>query len=122
MISDDMVTMTKASLATVSNKQVIAVDQDPAGIQGTLVQGSSTGNGEVWEKPLIDDAYAVALLNRGSTSMQISTSASALGLPAAHSYDVTNLWTNQHSSATGAFSATVQGSSTVLLRITPAAS
>jgi alpha-galactosidase len=122
MISDDMVTMTKASLATVSNKQVIAVDQDPAGIQGTLVQGSSTGNGEVWEKPLVDDAYAVALLNRGSTSMQISTSASALGLPAAHSYDVTNLWTNQHSSATGAFSATVQGSSTVLLRITPAAS
>ena len=65
MVSDDMRTMSSASLATVSNKQVIAIDQDPGGVQGWLV--SSSGNGEVWEKPLILDAYAVALLNRGST-------------------------------------------------------
>ncbi|MGA3361482.1 MAG: alpha-galactosidase, partial [Solirubrobacteraceae bacterium] len=120
MISDNMVTMTKASLATVSNKAVIAVDQDPAGIQGTLVSWS--GNGEVWKKPLINDSYAVALLNRGSAAMNISTSASALGLPAAHSYSVTNLWTNRRSSSTGSFSSQVQGDSTVMLRVSPAPS
>ena len=37
MISDDMLTMSSASLATVSNSQVIAIDQDPAGVQGWLV-------------------------------------------------------------------------------------
>jgi alpha-galactosidase len=120
MISDNMTAMSKASLATVSNRAVIAVDQDPAGIQGTLVSWS--GNGEVWSKPLINDSYAVALLNRGSAAMNISTSASALGLPAAHSYTVTNLWTSRRSSSSGSFSSQVQGDSTVMLRVSPATS
>ncbi len=120
MISDDMLAISKASLATVSNKQVIAVDQDPAGVQGWLVPGSSSGNIQVWEKPLIQTSYAVALLNRGSTPMQISTSAGRLGLPAARSYDVTNLWTNRRSTSAGAFSAQVAPDSTVLLRVSPA--
>ncbi len=118
MISDNMVTMTKASLTTVANKAVIAVDQDPAGIQGTLV--SASGNGEVWKKPLVDGNYAVALLNRGSSAITVSTTATALGLPVAHSYTVTNLWTNQRSSSSGSFSAQVQGDATVLLRVSPA--
>ena len=52
----------------VSNRQVIAVDQDPAGIQGWQIPGSVSGNGEALEKPLSDGSYAVALLNRGSTA------------------------------------------------------
>jgi alpha-galactosidase len=117
MISDSLVTMSKASLATVSNKAVIAIDQDPAGVQGTLV--SASGNGEVWKKPLIDDSWAVALLNRGSTAITLATTASALGLPAAHSYSVTNLWNGQRSSSAGSLRSQVLGDSTVLLRVTP---
>jgi len=117
MISDNLVTMSKASLTTLTNKAVIAVDQDPAGIQGTLV--SASGNGEVWKKPLINGNYAVALLNRGSTAITLATTASALGLPAAHSYSVTNLWNNQRSSSAGSFRSQVGGDSTVLLRVTP---
>jgi alpha-galactosidase len=119
MISDDMLTMSKASFATVSNSQVIAIDQDPAGVQGTLVPNSSIGNGQVWIKPLSDGSFAVALLNRGQPTLQISTTATALQIPLAHSYKVTNLWTNQHSTSTGAFTALVQGYATVLLRIAP---
>jgi alpha-galactosidase len=119
MVSDDMLTMSKASLATVSNSQVIAIDQDPAGVQGTLVPNSSVGNGQVWIKPLADGSFAVALLNRGQPTLQISTTASALQIPVAHSYKVTNLWTNQHSTSTGAFTALVQGYATVLLRVSP---
>ncbi|MGD0385138.1 MAG: glycoside hydrolase family 27 protein [Solirubrobacteraceae bacterium] len=119
MISDNLVTMSKASLTTLTNKAVIAVDQDPAGIQGTLV--SASGNGEVWKKPLINGSYAVALVNRGSSAITISTTATALGLPAGHSYSVTNLWNNQRSTSSGAFSAQVQGDATVLLRVSPAA-
>jgi len=119
MISDEMLTMSKASLATVSNSQVIAIDQDPAGVQGTLVPNSTIGNSQVWEKPLSDGSFAVALLNRGQGAVQISTTASALQIPAAHSYKVTSLWTNQHSTSTGAFTALVQGYATVLLRVSP---
>jgi alpha-galactosidase len=119
MISDDMLTMSKASFATVSNSQVIAIDQDPAGVQGTLVPNSSIGNGQVWIKPLSDGSFAVALLNRGQPTLQISTTATALQIPLAHSYKVTNVWTNQHSTSTGAFTALVQGYATVLLRIAP---
>ena len=117
MISDSLVTMSQASLATVSNKAVIAIDQDPAGVQGTLV--SASGNGEVWKKPLINDSWAVALLNRGSTAITLATTARALGLPAAHSYSVTNLWNSQRSSSAGSLRSQVQGDSTVLLRVTP---
>jgi alpha-galactosidase len=120
MVSDDMRTMSSASLATVSNKQVIAIDQDPGGVQGWLV--SSSGSGEVWEKPLILHAYAVALLNRGSTALAISTTAAQLGLPAAASYKVASLWSGQSSTSSGSFTAQVQPYSTVLLRITPATS
>ena len=119
MVSDDMLTMSAASLATVSNTQVIAIDQDPAGVQGTLVPNSTIGNSQVWIKPLSDGSFAVALLNRGQGAVQISTTASALPIPVAHSYKVTNVWTNQHSTSTGAFTALVQGYATVLLRVSP---
>jgi hypothetical protein len=115
MISDNMLTMSKASLATISNRQVIAVDQNPAGLQAGIVSWS--GNGQVWIKPLSDGSCAVALLNRGSTPMQVSTTAAALKLSPAHSYKVVNLWTNQHSTTTGVFTAQVQAYSTVLIRV-----
>ena len=117
MISDDMTKMSGASLGTVSNTRVIAIDQDPAGVQATVVPGSAIGNGEVWIKRLSDGSYAVALLNRGSTPMTIATTAAAMQLPAAASYKVANLWNNQHSTMTSVLSAQVQGYSTVLVRV-----
>ena len=117
MISDNMMTMSKASLAAVSNRQVIAVDQDPAGVQGWLVPGSVSGAAEVWTRPLSDGSYAVALLNRGSGTLTISTTAAAAGLGPAPSYKVLDLWSNQRSSTTSALSAQVPGFATVLLKV-----
>jgi alpha-galactosidase len=117
MISDDMTKMSGSSFATVSNRAVIAIDQDPAGVQATVVPGSAVGSGEAWVKPLSDGSYAVALLNRGSTAMAISTTAAALQLPPASTYKVTDLWTNQHSTMTGVLTAQVQAYSTLLVRV-----
>jgi alpha-galactosidase len=119
MISDDLTKISSASLQAVENAEVIAVDQDPAGIQGTLLSTSSSGNGQVWVKPLADGSRAVALLNRGSSASFITTSASAAGLPSAPSYALRNLWTHNTSSTGGTISAEVPGDSTVLLRVTP---
>jgi len=117
MISDDMLTMSSSSLGIVSNRAVIAIDQDPAGIQGWLVGGSVSGNGEAFEKPLSDGSYAIALLNRGSTAQTVSTSTAAALIGTAASYHVLNVWTGARSNTTGALTATVQPYSTVLLRV-----
>jgi alpha-galactosidase len=115
MISDNLTKIGAASLAAVQNTEVIAIDQDPAGVQGTLL--SSAGNGEVWVKPLIDGARAVALLNRGSSPTHVQTNASAVGLPPAPSYTVRNVWSHDVSSTGGLISAEVPGDSTLLLRV-----
>jgi alpha-galactosidase len=115
MVSDNLEKIGPSSLAAVLNSEVIAIDQDPAGVQGTLL--SSSGNGQVWVKPLIDGARAVALLNRGSTSTRIDTSASAVGLPAASSYSERNVWTHTTSTTSGPIGAEVPGDATVLLRV-----
>ncbi len=115
MISDNLTKIGSASLAAVQNTEVTAIDQDPGGVQGTLL--SSSGNGEVWVKPLVDGSRAVALLNRGSSARRIETSASAVGLPSASSYAVRNVWTHDVSSTGGLIGAEVPGDSTVLLRV-----
>jgi hypothetical protein len=115
MVSADLSKLSAASLAAVQNTEVIAIDQDPAGVQGTLL--SSSGNGEVWVKPLVGGSRAVALLNRGSHTTRIETSASAVGLPSAPSYAVRNVWTHGVSSTGGLISADVPGDGTVLLRV-----
>jgi alpha-galactosidase len=115
MISDNLTKTSSASVAALQNSEVIAIDQDPAGVQGTLL--STSGNGQVWVKPLVDGSRAVALLNRGSSATTITTSASAVGLPSASSYALRNVWTHTTSSSGGAISAYVPGDSTVLLRV-----
>jgi alpha-galactosidase len=117
MISDNMLTMSPASLTSVSNRGVIAIDQDPGGIQGWQIPGSISANGEAFEKPLADGSYAIALLNRGSTAQAVTTSTAAASMPAAGSYHVLNVWSGAQSSTTGALTATVPAFSTVLLRV-----
>ncbi len=115
MISDALTRISPASLAAVQNTEVIAIDQDPGGVQGTLL--SSSGRAQVWVKPLIDGSRAVALLNRSSGATRIETRASAVGLPPASSYRLLNVWTHKASSTHGSISAEVPGDGTVLLRV-----
>lgn len=115
MVSDDLRKISAASLAAVQNSEVIAVDQDPAGVQGQLL--SASGNGEVWVKPLAGGARAVALLNRGSGAIRISTSAAAVGMGHAGSYRLRNLWTHTTGTSRGPISYEVAPYSTVMLRI-----
>jgi alpha-galactosidase len=115
MISDDLTRISQKSLSAVRNTEVLAIDQDPGGVQGTLL--SSSGSGQVWVKPLIDGSRAIALLNRGSRARRIATSAGAAGLPPASSYALRNVWTHSTSATGGSISAEVPGDSAVLLRV-----
>ena len=74
----------------------------------------------MWVKPLAGGPRAVALFNTGSSSQQISTSASALGMPKATHYTLLNLWTNQNSQTKNNISATVPAHAVVLYRVSVA--
>ncbi len=117
MVSADMISLSGTSETTISNRAAIAIDQDPAGLQARLL--ASNGNGQVWVKPLSDGSRAVALLNRGSGTLRIASSAAAVGMPAASGYLLRNIWTGAVSriGAGASIAASVPGESTVLLRI-----
>jgi alpha-galactosidase len=63
MMGHDLRTTDPAALALLSNRAAIAIDQDPAGVQGKAVRVA--GQKEIWTKRLADGAIAVALFNRG---------------------------------------------------------
>jgi len=62
--------MTKETITILTNKEVIAVDQDKLGIQG--FKHSSDDSLEIWYKPLVDDSWAVCFLNRSKSKKTIS--------------------------------------------------
>ncbi|RKE16979.1 RICIN domain-containing protein [Streptomyces sp. TLI_171] len=106
---------TPATLATLTNSRVIAVDQDPLGKQGTLV--SSAGGLDVLAKPLANGDVSVALFNETGSTATISTSAAAIGKSGASSYGLTDLWSGATSTTTGAISASVPAHGTTMLRV-----
>lgn len=61
---NDLSTMTPNVAAILTNREVIAVDQDPLGKQGT--RAYADGEMEVWMRPLAGGALAVAIFNVGS--------------------------------------------------------
>lgn len=115
MASDNLTTITQGSLRALENREVIAIDQDPAGIQGKLV--ASSGNGEVWVKPLYGGARAVALLNRDSSAVRIATSARAIGMGVASGYTLRDLWAHATTTTSGQIAASVPAESAVMYKV-----
>jgi Alpha galactosidase A/Alpha galactosidase C-terminal beta sandwich domain len=115
ILGSDPRTLSPESLAMLENPQVIAVDQDPLGVQGSPI--AREGQGQVWVKPLADRGRAVALLNRGTDPVQLTTSASAVGLPLADTYQVEDLWAGTTTLTFGPITAQVAADSAQLYRV-----
>jgi alpha-galactosidase len=77
LAGNDLQHMTPEILAIITNRDVIAVDQDPAGKQGTRI--SKTGDSEVWMKELADGSKAIALFNRAAAQATVSVKWSDAG-------------------------------------------
>jgi alpha-galactosidase len=99
----------------VTNRAVIAIDQDPLGVQASVV--FRHGNGEVLSKPLANGARAVLLLNRGGSAITLSVCAGQVGLAPAPKYVWSDLWAHVTHSGTGRISERVPARSAVLLRV-----
>ena len=113
--STDLTQLTPAMLAILTNREVIAVDQDPAGIQGRRV--AQEGPLEVWMKPLADGSRAVGLFNRGHFSANpVTLRFSDIGV--GEKAGVRDLWTHQDLGVyTDHFQATVPNHGVVMLRV-----
>jgi alpha-galactosidase len=101
-----------------TNKEVIAVDQDPSGHQGQRVW--KKGDLEVWAKQGKDGSRAVILLNRGREQQEISANWADLGYPTQVRASVRDLW--QHKDLgefTGKFSAAVASHGVVMVTVRP---
>jgi alpha-galactosidase len=116
ILGSDPRTLSPASIKMLSNRRVIAVDQDPLAVQGTMVR--QDGAGQVWVKPLAGGARAVALLNRGATARRIAISARAIGLPRARRYRIEKLWARTAVTTRSVIGARVGSHAAVLYRVT----
>ncbi len=85
---NDLSSMPPEVLSILTNKEVIALDQDPKGVEAHRV--SQEGPLQVWAKPLADGSYGVGLFNAGESTMPVTVKFSDLGLGASAS--VRDLW------------------------------
>ena len=99
IIGTDLRTASAATLAILANRDVIAIDQDSRGVPGREVR--SAGGLHVLTRPLSNGDYAVALFNNNSSTQTISTTASAIGIGSASSYNLKDLWSKSTRSTTG---------------------
>lgn len=117
LIGTDLRRATPETMDILLNKDVIAVNQDPLGVQGRLVRPVTNGQ-YVLAKPLENGDIAVALWNDTLSEQRISTSAVEIGFPAARDvYLMKDLWSKKLSVSRGEIAATVPPHGTVVLRV-----
>jgi alpha-galactosidase len=111
MAGNDVRDMPADILAILTNKEVVAVDQDSLGKQGGRV--SKNGDLEVWSRPLAGGRMAVGLFNRGTDHAKVT-------FPIKSSKNVRDLWAHADRGKTsGEFSADVAGHGVVMLLVSP---
>jgi alpha-galactosidase len=113
---NDLRTMTQETREILTNKEVIAVDQDPLGMQGRKV--ADTGPFEVWMKPLSNGGRAVILFNRGNTTAPIPVTWEQIGFAPGFEAGVRDLWARKElGKFKGRFMAKVDPHGVVMVRI-----
>lgn len=75
LAGNDLRIMSAETREILTNREVIAVDQDPLGIQGFKYRDE--GDLEIWFKPLVEGAWAVCVLNRGDGPRRVELDWSA---------------------------------------------
>jgi alpha-galactosidase len=123
---NDLRTMSKDVLGILTNREVIAVDQDSLGVEG--FRESTADSLETWYKPLAHGDWVVCFFNRGSGPVDLAhdwnshvirddLTKSELRCDT-HAYRLRDLWAGKNTGTTGrTFRATVPPHDVVLLRL-----
>ncbi len=70
ILGNDIRSMSKETTALVTNKELIAVNQDSLGVQGFRFMNE--GGIEVWAKPLANDEWAIAFVNMNNAENTVN--------------------------------------------------
>ena len=116
IMGNDIRSMSADVRSILTNRDVLAIDQDPLVRQADRVRDD--GDAEVWAKPLADGSAAVALLNRGSSTRTISATIGEAGLPSGTA-SYRELWTGASGQTSDRITATVPAHGVALYRVTP---
>jgi alpha-galactosidase len=118
MAGNDIRSMSGDIHDILTNKEAIAIDQDPLGRQGRRVKRSD--GLEVWAKQLADGGRTVALLNRSAAEANITVSWADIGYPEHVAAKVRDLWAHKDlGEKAGSFSASVPSHGVVMVRVEP---
>ncbi|XP_048495078.1 alpha-galactosidase 1 isoform X2 [Beta vulgaris subsp. vulgaris] len=90
LIGCDVRNMTQETMGIIGNEEVIAVNQDPLGIQAKKVR--MEGGLEVWAGPLTNYTVALLIVNRGAVTMSITAHWDDIGLPMDSIVEARDLW------------------------------
>ncbi|HEY8302792.1 MAG TPA: glycoside hydrolase family 27 protein [Jatrophihabitans sp.] len=114
---NDLTRMSSTTRRILTNRAVIAVNQDRLGQQGRVV--ARRGGHWILTKPLASGARAIVLFNDTAKPAVISTSARTVGLPSARRYGVDDLWTHLVTSTAGRIVARVAPHAVAMLKLSP---
>jgi alpha-galactosidase len=115
---NDVRSMTPEVHDILTNKDVIAIDQDAAGHQGFRYRVDK--DKEIWAKELSDKGWAIAVLNTGDSAATLTLDMKELSFLTEQYYDVTNVWTGKaEGQQTALHTAMVDSHDVVLYRLKP---
>jgi alpha-galactosidase len=118
MAGNDLAKMAPEIREILTNKEAIAIDQDPLGDQGRRVH--QEGDLQTYSKQLADGSRAVILLNRGASEHEMSVQWADLGYPAKLKAAVRDLWSHKDlGTFSGSYSGEVPSHGVIFLKIAP---
>ena len=95
MLGCDIRNMNETTKTILLNKDLVAIDQDSLGKQGYRVMRMD--GLEAWKKPLTGNRFAIAFLNRNSTSKSVTVALKDLELRQGARYSVYDVWKHESS-------------------------
>ncbi|KAL8171439.1 hypothetical protein V2J09_023243 [Rumex salicifolius] len=122
LIGCDVRSITAETMEILSNKEVIAVNQDPLGVQGRKVHVSGRhGCQQIWAGPLSGNRLVVGLWNKCSSATTIVAKWDVIGLHPFITVSVRDLWKHKEISgdAVGSFGVRVESHDCALFIFTP---
>jgi alpha-galactosidase len=115
LAGNDLRTVAPEILSILTNREVIAIDQDSLGRQGRRVK--TEGDVEIWTKPLAGGAQALGLFNRGAATALTSVRCEDLQVCAGQTRDV---WAHSDLGPfPSSYSVSIPSHGVMLLRVAP---
>lgn len=111
---NDLSHMSQQTLSILTNREVIAVDQDPLGRQGN--RAFAAGATEIWTRPLDHGALAAGLFNRDTVAHPVTLDLRSIHFPP--NAKLRDLWAHRDvSPAHGSYTVTVPPHGVVMLKV-----